>query len=372
MKNRRRRGRRINLFTLSLLIMLFVSVYSLFAVSHHIAEQRPTEYEQTSQVETEKHSQPREKKQQGRIIIVNMDEQHRLPISDSEFILIDQASNEQIDLLTTDPLGRAVSKFLDYDTKYILKQQRVKSPYLLDQLEYHIEIRERNHEFVLYNQISEFIKAYELGEDGQIRVSEVYIPVETVLQLPELPNGCEITALTAVLNTYGYDVTKLKMADEYLPKEPFTWRNGKLYGPDPYQAYAGEPRLEPGGFFSYAPPIIEAGQHYLADVNGKEELIDLSGSSREELMAYLEQGIPLVVWVTLDLSKARINYSWHIYGTDERFLAPVNLHCVVLHGYADNLVHVMDPLKGLIQLDADRFFASYEDLGSHALAVLQH
>ena len=42
--------------------------------------------------------------------------------------------------------------------------------------------------------------------------------VKCVLQNPELPTGCEITALTIVLNYLGYDVDKLTMADKYLDK----------------------------------------------------------------------------------------------------------------------------------------------------------
>ena len=49
--------------------------------------------------------------------------------------------------------------------------------------------------------------------------------VKCVLQNPELPTGCEITALTIVLNYLGYDVDKLTMADKYLDKGPV----GKLY-----------------------------------------------------------------------------------------------------------------------------------------------
>ncbi len=49
-------------------------------------------------------------------------------------------------------------------------------------------------------------------------VDKVFIPIETILQLPELPNGCEITSLTTLLTFYGYEVTKTVMADKYLPK----------------------------------------------------------------------------------------------------------------------------------------------------------
>lgn len=55
--------------------------------------------------------------------------------------------------------------------------------------------------------------------------------------------------------------TKMEMANNYLPKESFTYQNNKRYGPNPYKAYAGDPRLETG-FFSYAPPIVAAAENF--------------------------------------------------------------------------------------------------------------
>ena len=40
---------------------------------------------------------------------------------------------------------------------------------------------------------------------------------EIVSQMPELPTGCEITALTMVLNYYDYQADKTEIATEYLP-----------------------------------------------------------------------------------------------------------------------------------------------------------
>ena len=164
------------------------------------------------------------------------------------------------------------------------------------------------------------------------------------------------------------------MADHYLPKELWDRKNGNLYGADPYKAYAGNPREQPGGFFSYAPPIVEAANLYLADVGGGNSTADLSGSSREELIEQLNSGIPIVTWVTLDLSPPKVTYSWYIHGTEELFEAPVNLHSVVLNGYEiqNNIVHVMNPLIGQVTYNADTFFNSYVELGSHAMIVETH
>ena len=42
-----------------------------------------------------------------------------------------------------------------------------------------------------------------------------------LIQTPELPTGCEITALTMMLNYYGFPAGKTMMAETYLPKQEF-------------------------------------------------------------------------------------------------------------------------------------------------------
>ena len=42
---------------------------------------------------------------------------------------------------------------------------------------------------------------------------------ETVLQNPELPTGCEITALTQTLNFYGFDIDKVNLCDTFMPTD---------------------------------------------------------------------------------------------------------------------------------------------------------
>lgn len=217
--------------------------------------------------------------------------------------------------------------------------------------------------------IPAYAKRYE-WEEGQINIKEVFIPVRTILQYPELPQGCEIVALTAVLNSYGYDVKKTEMADVYLPKQPFTYKNNRRYGPNPYKAYAGNPRSE-AGFFTYAPPIIEAANNYFAKAGGNGLPLDLSGSTREEIIDQLNKGNPVVIWVTRDLKSPKLSYSWYVDDTGEKFVAPINSHTVVLNGYDEKKVHYMDPLKGQISYDANAFFKNYQELGSHAMVVLQ-
>lgn len=55
-------------------------------------------------------------------------------------------------------------------------------------------------------------------------------------QMPELPTGCEITAMTMALNYYGYEADKIQMAEKYLPQiasaDIYVGEDGILRGND--------------------------------------------------------------------------------------------------------------------------------------------
>jgi len=307
---------------------------------------------------------------QGSISIVNMDAVTELPLKNSEFRITDIESGEIVQVLITNQEGIATSGLLNYDSIYTIEQISVPKAYeLVDEVK-QIEIIEDSHELIIKNNILEHVKNTRRLGDGTLEITGVYLPVDVLMQNPELPNGCEITSLTAVLNSYGYEVSKTQMADAYLPKLPFYRINERLYGANPYEAFAGDP-AQTSGFFVYAPPIVEATNQYFYDVGGNKEAINISGSTREEIMEHLDKGRPVVTWVTLELTPPRLNYSWYFDGTEEEFIAPINLHAVVLNGYDEENVYVMDPLKGQITRNIEAFFRSYIELGMHAVVVIE-
>lgn len=192
------------------------------------------------------------------------------------------------------------------------------------------------------------------------------VPVQ--LQKPELPHGCEITSLTAVLAYYGAETDKTTMADKYLPKQAFQQEGSRQIGPDPHQYYAGDPS-SPKGTYSFAGPIVQAANDYIEEHEMGLVAENKSGSSTEEIEQYVKIGIPVISWVTLDLSEPRKKGGWYIAGTNTFHEMYTNLHAVVIVDITDKSVEVMDPLKGIVQLDKKQFFASYQALGEQAVIV---
>jgi len=309
--------------------------------------------------------------QQGIIRVISIDDKNDLPIKGAEFNIINTESGEVIEVLVTGVDGTATSSLLDYGI-YELNQIRVPFPYVLGSAPdsiVSVELNEENYEVTTSNSLLDHIKDIERSENGDIAIKEVFITVPVVMQNPELPNGCEITSLTSVLNYYGYNVSKTVMSDSYLRKQEFERRDGKLFGANPYIAFSGNPRSARSGFYVYAPPIVEAADNYLRDAGGNHKTKDISGSIEEKIFEYVNNGIPVVIWTSIDQKPIRFDFSWNLFESGEKFDAALNLHAVVLNGYSGDMVHVMDPLKGYTSYKSNIFFDVHYSLDGQAMIV---
>jgi len=285
-----------------------------------------------------------------------LNSRNRQPVSNYKIEIVDKMTGNLVTSANSNPSGETKIEGLINGKEYIIKVLimeesgtfnpiKEEKPYIHDS---------KNDIFLI---------------ETYIERSTNYIDIPTVMQYPELPNGCEIVALTAILNHYGMEVSKTTMADKYLPKTPFSIRDGKRVGPNPHIAYAGNPRELKGGWYVFASPIVEAANGAIAANKMDLSPENVSGSTREELLSYIDQNIPVVVWVTLDLSPPIKRGGWYIEGKNEFHSSFTNLHAVVLNGWEKGKVHIMNPLEGQHTVSEDVFFDSYEAVGSHAVIV---
>ena len=145
------------------------------------------------------------------------------------------------------------------------------------------------------------------------------LAVTPVLQNPELPTGCEITALTMALNYAGYPVDKLTMADQYLIRsDPYLTTFGEAFVGSPHDSTA---------WGCYAPVIRQTAEKYIAAQGGTELVQDLTGCSLKTLLA------------EVDLSR--------------------------------NIVIVCDPLEGRMEYDMDIFEDRYQRVYEQAVVIRQ-
>ena len=112
------------------------------------------------------------------------------------------------------------------------------------------------------------------AETGPEAPEEMLLPKEhlikdfpLVYQMPELPTGCEITAMTMVLHYYRYPVAKEVMASRYLPTASSNLRygdDGRLYGSDLRKYFVGDP-FSQSGYICGAEAIVTAANQYLQE-----------------------------------------------------------------------------------------------------------
>ncbi|MBE5951434.1 MAG: hypothetical protein E7260_07530 [Lachnospiraceae bacterium] len=187
--------------------------------------------------------------------------------------------------------------------------------------------------------------------------------VKNILQKPDLPAGPEITCLTIVLNYLGDYVDKLYLAENFLTlAEPGT--------ASPFEAYLGDPKVSKGSYGCYAPVIVEAANRYFAEKgNTNKKAMDVSGSTQEELLQFIADGTPVLVWGTTNLVETKVTASWEVDG--ELIEWRGYEHCTVLIGYNRDreTVIVADPLRGLVEFDMERYFKRYREQYESAVII---
>lgn len=186
------------------------------------------------------------------------------------------------------------------------------------------------------------------------------IRMETILQNPELPTGCESVALTMVLRYYGFNISKTTIASNYLPLSD----SGNFV-----TAFAGSP-FSPDGAGIYAPGLANTANNFLKAKKSSLRAYDVSGMSLKKLYRFLDNNTPVIVWnsmymrtpVPYDRTIQVLGKSWRFYRSE---------HCVVLLGYnkKKNQVLVNDSLSGLVWRDASAFERIYNTLGKMAVVI---
>jgi uncharacterized protein YvpB len=169
----------------------------------------------------------------------------------------------------------------------------------------------------------------------------------------------------------GYNVDKLTIAREYLPKLDFYWEDDICYGADFHTTFAGDPENE-YSYGCYAPCIVTAANSYLSDIGAEVSAYDETGSDFDSLLTdYIDNDIPVLIWITSsNLHETELTSTWVTpQGTTVQWVAYE--HCVVLTGYdMDNgFVYVSDPLVGNVSYDMSKLKQRYSDMGYQCVRI---
>lgn len=195
---------------------------------------------------------------------------------------------------------------------------------------------------------------------------------EIMKQYPELPTGCEITAMTMVLNYYGYNVDKVTMALDYMPKiqaEFYRGEDGRLMGPDLENFFVGDP-TEETGYICGIGAIVTAANAYLTDVGSDMTAVAMKNAQPEELYDLIDQGTPVVIWCTINMEDRAETDGW--YREDGTYMEwSTNDHGAVLIGYDEDTVTVADPIYSRITVSRDQFEKIFAERGGQCVILTE-
>jgi uncharacterized protein YvpB len=174
------------------------------------------------------------------------------------------------------------------------------------------------------------------------RPQKIVLDVPIIKQNPELKYGCEVTSLAMVLQYAGVRVDKLTLARQIkkdLDPKVRNRRGDILSWGNPADGFVGDMTGKTSGYAVYDGPIADLMEQYLP-----ERAINLTGQPFDELLKYVANKRPVVVWTTGDYRLPDRWESWKHGGQTIR--TPLDLHAVVLVGFDERHVYINDPLSG--------------------------
>ena len=206
----------------------------------------------------------------------------------------------------------------------------------------------------------DYTKESEAATTGAEEFSKT-LNVPLVLQNPELPTGCEATALTMVLNYYGYDINKVDLVDGYLQ-----------YWDQEYQVgFKGSPFSQDGALM-WPPALVDTANIFLEQMKSEFHAEDVSGKSFDELLKYIDDGCPVILWVN-ETFTTNINYDGTVdYYDGHTYYSQWGSHCVVLTGYDEEraVAYINNPQSDMTEIDLYQLWSVYDACGKYAVIVI--
>lgn len=189
-------------------------------------------------------------------------------------------------------------------------------------------------------------------------------------QLPELPLGCEVTALAMLLQYNGFQVNKMELAEQLaMDPTPLTYDDQGMHWGNPYKGFVGDmsDRAKPG-FGVFDKPIEALARKYAG-----EQVINLTGLDFTDITKIVQNGTP--VWVIVSSTFSRQNNQKISWMTSDGPIVTIrNEHSVLLTGVDGNYVYFNNPLKqdGKNNKKAIQpFTESWEMMGGQAITILK-
>ncbi|XKU94951.1 C39 family peptidase [Lactobacillus acidophilus] len=186
------------------------------------------------------------------------------------------------------------------------------------------------------------------------------VPIEN--QMPDLPNGCEVTSLSMLMNYYGIRVTKNELAQNIQYVSSFT-NNGKYRG-NPNQGFVGYMSIENAGWCVYNGPLYNVARKYTNRIQ------NATGSDFLSILKLVSDGHPVLIITTTTFNRVNNMQTWET-NTGKVNITPSS-HACVITGYdkKKRIVYLNNPYGIKNQaVNWNNLENSYNQQGKQALYI---
>lgn len=186
------------------------------------------------------------------------------------------------------------------------------------------------------------------------------VPLEN--QMPDLPNGCEVTSLSMLMNYYGVKVNKNELAENIQHVDFFT--DGGKYRGNPNQGFVGHMSIANAGWCVYNGPLYNVARKYTTHIE------NITGSDFLSLLKLASNGHPVLIITTTTFNRVNDMQTWDT-NTGKVNVTPSS-HACVITGYSKpkKVVYVNNPYGYKNQpVNWKNLQASYNQQGRQALYI---
>ena len=186
------------------------------------------------------------------------------------------------------------------------------------------------------------------------------VPLEN--QMPDLPNGCEVTSLSMLMNYYGIKVSKNELAETIQHVDSFT--DGGKYRGNPHHGFVGHMTIANAGWCVYNEPLYNVARKYTSHIE------NITGSDFLSLLKLVSTGHPVMIITTTTFNKVNNMQTWDT-NTGKVNVTPSS-HACVITGYSKpkKVVYVNNPYGYKNQpVNWKNLQASYNQQGRQALYI---
>ena len=186
------------------------------------------------------------------------------------------------------------------------------------------------------------------------------VPLEN--QMPDLPNGCEVTSLSMLMNYYGIKVNKNELAENIQHVDFFT--DGGKYRGNPNQGFVGHMSIANAGWCVYNGPLYNVAGKYTTHIE------NITGSDFLSLLKLVSTGHPVLIITTTTFNRVNDMQTWDT-NTGKVNVTPSS-HACVITGYSKpkKVVYVNNPYGYRNQpVNWKNLQASYNQQGRQALYI---